>query len=641
MAAAAALTVLPARGADEVSMTVRTMANQDCTFAFSGEGVTFADNVLTAPVGATVTITTTNMTDGWSVTPQLYTSSGVEELVFDRIENNLPVFTFAMPPEGTGLYLPYQRGNLEVGGVYFVGIANAYKALTPENNVLSLTYSSIDLDYLPDVPCTFQGTDRGRAINMPKELTMNSDVTFNSVTFSVWPMQSTTTIYANGHKLVFGPQCSGPQYYTGGWQNLMTVYGGSGVAGESVESTDVTVTGVMNIATLYAGGRNSDVTGEAKVTITGSTVTTLCAGGDGGSVGSSSVSIARQETYPNFITTIYGVSSTPGSTVKGNVSFDLTGACIWNMGGFYAAGPDDSETVGGDVNINGINRAWNDNIPVLYSATSVSGMVNVALSPMTTVARWASAPSSDDNSVGGAEGAHFTLQDYGSEDAIADYAFPKGVNALTLNNSYMRSTGAPLTAPLTINGDGSVIEGTMRVDAPSAAEAVVTLKEGVALAVGAEFEYGNIPLVQMKPGSEIYCIVSGLPSLDINDASVTAIYDEDCAVVADGVTHILPGTEVTLDFSALGDRKYDVTLNGEAISPSSDGTYTFAMPASGANVAVTEYVVVVGVGNVNADSNDGSARFFTIDGRATGSSDLRPGVYVRVAGGQTTKILVR
>ena len=78
MAAAAALTVLPARGADEVSMTVRTMANQDCTFALSGEGVTFADNVLTAPVGATVTITTTNMTDGWSVTPQLYTSSGVE-----------------------------------------------------------------------------------------------------------------------------------------------------------------------------------------------------------------------------------------------------------------------------------------------------------------------------------------------------------------------------------------------------------------------------------------------------------------------------------------------------------------------------------------------------------------------------------
>ena len=81
--------------------------------------------------------------------------------------------------------------------------------------------------------------------------------------------------------------------------------------------------------------------------------------------------------------------------------------------------------------------------------------------------------------------------------------------------------------------------------------------------------------------------------------SVTASYEEDCAVVADGVTHILPGTEVTLDFSTLGDRKYDVTLNGEAISPSSDGTYTFAMPTSGANVAVTEYVVVVGVGNVN------------------------------------------
>ncbi len=270
----------------------------------------------------------------------------------------VPVISFAAEP--VTVYMDPKNGSNETGdGTEAAPVQNfttAYKLLQNGGGtiiMLSTVYYAGAVT-LPecDYPVTIRAKNSTDGIRTGSNLIASGETTFEHMTFTLMKASTDTVICGNGHKLTMGEELTTVPFVNETDSYFFCLQGGSPSA--EVEDTDLTVLSGQ-YRNIYAGGYTKNITGNAKLTMTGGTAAVVAPSYSAGVGGNVNMTLGGTAT----VSTLYAGSWSKGD-VTGDVQITLQqGAQITNI---FSAG-NGSGNMGGTVTyiVDGY-----DSVPTLF-----------------------------------------------------------------------------------------------------------------------------------------------------------------------------------------------------------------------------------------------------------------------------------
>ena len=204
-------------------------------------------------------------------------------LVCTFVMGMLPVVSFAAEP--VTVYIDPKNGSNDNAGTEDSPVQNfttAYTFLQETGGtivMLSTVYYAGSYTFPTcDYPVTITGKTGTEGIRTGSNIIVSGETTFENMTFTHLKASTGTTIAGNGHKLTMGEDITVVPYENGTESYYFCLQGGH--PSDGVESTDLTVLSGQ-WRNIYAGGYTKNVTGDAKLTMTGGTAAVVAPGYSG------------------------------------------------------------------------------------------------------------------------------------------------------------------------------------------------------------------------------------------------------------------------------------------------------------------------------------------------------------------------
>jgi len=237
-------------------------------------------------------------------------------IAFVMVLSMVPAVSFAAD-EGI-IYIDPKNGSNENSGTEAKPVQNfttAYSLLQETGGTIIMlstvyyagTYTFPTCDY----PVTVKGKTGAEGIRTGSNIIVNGDTTFENMTFTLLKASTATMLCGNGHKLVLGEGITVVPFENETDTYYFCLQGGH--PSNAVESTDLTVSS-GHWRNIYAGSYTKNVTGNAKLTMTGGIAATVAAGYSGSANGNVEMAFSGTATVNNIYAGAWTTGNVGGSS---------------------------------------------------------------------------------------------------------------------------------------------------------------------------------------------------------------------------------------------------------------------------------------------------------------------------------------